>query len=246
MRPQTALTKNVNKFLYAVGELTDRSHALEGLGMVSGGAGTGKTTTIAFCRNRFNAVPVECSVNWGVKDMLQDIAYELHLSTEGTIVRLQRDVIEKLRHTRRPIFLDEADKILPKQKAEWRKPSVTRRIETLREIYDRSKSPIVFIGEELSARILDAEEHFQRRITQRVEFGAIDLEDARIVADTVCEVVVENDLLEHLHRSASGVVDRIVRGLDQVEKFARTNRLSNVSLGVWGNDPFEFTAAKVP
>jgi DNA transposition AAA+ family ATPase len=240
MRPVMATVKNVKRFVYGVNELVERSHVLEGLGVVSGNAGTGKTTTIAFTRNRFNAVAVECSINWGVKDMLQDLAYELHLSTEGTVVSLQRDVIEKLRKTRRPIFLDEADKILPKRKSDWRKPSVTRRIETLREIYDRSKVPLVFIGEELSARILDAEAHFQRRITQRVEFGGLDADDVRTVAEAVCEVEVGADLLAQLSGASEGIVDRVVRGLDQVEKFARVNGLARVDLSHWGATGFDF------
>ena len=244
MRAQMALTKQVKRFLFGVDNLIERSHVLEGLGMVSGPAGTGKTTTIAYARNQFNAVAVECSVAWNAKTMLEDIAHEMGLPTGNTVHGFRRDIIARMRQTGRPLFLDEADKILPRRTPDWKRPAVVKKVEILREIYNNTRVPIVFIGEELSARILDAEEHFQRRITQRVEFGGIDLEDARTVADTVCEVTVDDDLLAHLHRSASGVVDRIVRGLDQVEKFARTNRLASVGLSAWGDAPFDFNTGK--
>jgi len=67
-----------------------------------------------------------------------------------------------------------------------------------------------------------------------VEFSGLEEGDTRIVADTLCEVPVEEDLLKHLHMEAQGKISRIVIGLGQIEKKARVNKLESIGLREWG------------
>ena len=79
-----------------------------------------------------------------------------------------------------------------------------------------------------------------RRITSWVEFKGIDLEDSRIVADTLCEVRVADDLIAHLHKEAKANIGRIVVGLSRIERVGLTSGVETVSLADWRDRPLFF------
>ena len=90
------------------------------------------------------------------------------------------------------------------------------------------------------ARKVQTNGRFARRITQWVEFRGISLKDARTLADTVCEVAVEDDLLTRLHEASKANIGRMTTGLSRIERLAKFNKIESMSLDVWGDRPFFF------
>lgn len=225
MRYEMAMTKNVRRFLGAVRELTQRGPGLEGMGLLGGEPGEGKTTTLAYVCNQMNGVYVRANACWTVTAMLGEISHELGLPRLRMKHPMINAIIEAMLNEPRAIFVDEADYLL-------RSPDM---LDTLRDIYDMVPGAcVMLVGmEELAAKVR-ANGRFARRITQWIEFSGLDLADAATLARTVCEVEVGPDLVEHLHRETRGNIGRMVVGLSRIEAMGRSNGLAVMDLAAWG------------
>lgn len=227
MRHKMAMTKNMRRFMAAVDDLMNRPNGAEGMGLLWGLPGEGKTTALAYLVNTFDAIYVRTLSSWTVTSMLGKICEEL-----GGQRRLRRaDMIEfitaQLADKPRPLFVDEADHLFDK-------PKKFEMAESLRDIYDVSGCPVILCGMEDIARTVQAHGRFARRITQWIEFRGVDLADARTIADQLCEVAVSDCLLSHLHESSRGNIGRMVIALAKIESMGRSSGLNVVSREDWG------------
>lgn len=225
MKHEMAMTKNVRRFLGAVRELAQRGPGLEGMGLLGGEPGEGKTTTLAYVCNQMNGVYVRANACWTVTAMLAEICHELGMPRQARKHPMITAIIGSLLREPRPIFVDEADYLLRS----------TDMLDTLRDIYDMVPGAcVILVGmEELAAKVR-ANGRFARRITQWIDFTGVDSADAAIVAKAVCEVAVADDLTAHLHRETRGNIGRMVVGLSRIESLAKTNGLTTIGLSDWG------------
>jgi len=230
MRYEMAMTKNVKRFLAAVRELNDRPAGVEGMGLLWGLPGEGKSTTVAFACNSLDGIFLRANACWTATSMLGAMMVELGMAPMGRRAPMVDAVVKKLMEQPRPIFIDEADYL-------FSRPDM---LDVLRDIYDITGSSVILIGMEEFARKIQARGKFARRITQWVEFAGIDLADARTVADTVCEVEVADDLVEHIHTAARANIGRMVTALARIERFGKTNALKTVTRSEWGNRPLYY------
>jgi DNA transposition AAA+ family ATPase len=139
-------------------------------------------------------------------------------------------VVRALAMDNRPLFIDEADYLVAK-------PVL---LEVLRGIHDVSSSPLILVGMETFKRDVTNREQLAGRISKWVEFQPASKDDARMLADELCEVAVGDDLLMQLHQKSKASIRRIVDGLARVETFARKKNLKKVSLSEWGDRAFSF------
>lgn len=225
MKHELASTKNVRRFQAAVRELRDRPLGVEGMGLLWGRPGEGKTTIIAHSTNQTGGIYLRANAGWTVTSMLQTLVLELGGVPGSRRSPMMNYCFEKLRGSLRPIFVDEADYLFRQ----------TDMLDALRDIYDESGSPVILIGMEDIARTIQNNGRFARRITAWIEFKGIDIEDARTVADTVCEVNLADDLLAHLHQEAEANIGRMVVGLSRIERFGKTSGLKTVNYSAWGD-----------
>jgi len=242
MRHRTLPVKNVNRLKAAGDALISRSLGMPGLGIVWGPTGYGKTTAVAWFVAQCHGVYVRALRLWSPKGMLSAIARELDIDVRkmnnGEMVDA---IIRRLAETGRPLFLDEADYIIESR----------RLLDTLRDIHDMSTCPVILIGMHGIEKRIKGNEQFTGRIAQWVPFQGIDLEDARLLADGLCEVQVADDLLQALHAAASpkngsgAEIRRLVVGLSHIEGHARRRGLQSMALDDWpkGADFFLGTPA---
>lgn len=224
MKHEMARTKNVTRFLGAVQALRDRPLGVEGMGLLYGRPGEGKSTVVAYAVNTSDGVFLRANACWTVSSMLGALVRELGLAPQNRRADMVEAAAERLSATPRPIFVDEADYLLRQ----------TEMIDSLRDLYDLTGCPVVLIGMEDIARKIASNGRFARRITQWVEFAGVDREDARTLASTVCEVEVADDLVEHLHSEAKANVGLMVVGLSRIETLGKTSRLPVVDRKTWG------------
>ena len=111
-------------------------------------------------------------------------------------------------------------------------------LEITREIYDKTSCPIILVGTEALFRKIGVIAAIERRTTRIIQFDGLSEADARTVADNVCEVHIEDDLLELVYNAASKNIGRMSTGLSNIERFARTNHLESVSAALWGDRVF--------
>ncbi|MBW4056964.1 MAG: AAA family ATPase [Proteobacteria bacterium] len=228
MKHAMAKTKNVQRFIAAIDALNNATPGTEKCGLLWGDPGEGKTTTVAYAANIYDAIFVRAVGCWTVTSMLGELCKELG----GHRMCRRSDMIEfickALADKPRPVFIDEADYLFAQESM----------LDAVRDIYDLSGCPVILIGMEDIARKIQNKSRFARRITQWVEFSGIDMDDARTVVKECSEVEIDDDLLRHLHKEAAGNIGRIIIGLSRIEVFAKSNRLGTVTLRQWDNRPF--------
>ena len=230
MRHEMAMTTNVRRFLAAVRELNDRPLGVEGMGLLWGQPGEGKSTTVAFATNTLDGIFLRANACWTVTSMLGALMIELGQPAGRYRAPMIDASVRCLMENPRPIFIDEADYLLRQ----------TDMLDVMRDIYDSTGSPVCLIGMETMARKVQTNGRFARRITQWVEFRGITLHDTRTLADTICEVAVEDDLLQRLHDASKANIGRMTTGLSRIEQLSRINKLESVNLAQWGDRPLFF------
>jgi hypothetical protein len=228
MKYKLAMVRNVMALRDAFESLSGRDQGIPGMGLVHGFSGAGKTTAVAWLVNRQQGVYVRACATWTPSALLGAMMGELGAAPLGASARMVAHIAGELGRTSRPLFVDEADYLL-------RDP---RMLETLRDIHDVSGAPVILVGMEGIDRRLVHRQQLARRISHWVEFRPLDRDDARVLAETVCEVSVSPDLLASLHAQAKGSVGLMVVGLARIEAFGRANGLSSVDAGQWGEEPF--------
>jgi len=243
MRPQLVKTKDVRLADRAIEELL-QAEDIERMGVLWGPPGTGKTTAIAHLATVHDGIFIRALGCSTVTSVLGDLCAMLGYKGKDGKMRMQRrtDMIEYIcaHLTReemtdkplapRPIFVDEADYCFQEFKI----------LDSLRDIYDITKCPVILIGMEDIARTIRENGRFARRITQWIEFRGLDLDDTHQVAHEVCEVKVQPDLVEYIHKETRGNIGRAKIGLDKIEKYARGNGLKTIGRADWGDRPLYF------
>jgi DNA transposition AAA+ family ATPase len=233
MRHVIAPVKNVERLSGAYGALSERDSGVPGIGLLYGFTGAGKSTAAALLINRVNGVFVRAAAVWTPSTMLGAIAMELGGEPGGKNAQQLGFITERLAMSGRPLFVDEADYLLTNIKM----------LETLRDIHDITGVPLVLIGMAGIERRITHRAQFSRRISQWVEFKPLDLFDARTLADAVCEVNLNDDLVGKLHSAASGSIGLMTVGLARIEAVAKGQGWDTVDAKAWGDKQFFLSRA---
>lgn len=224
MRSIIAPVKNVAALSAAYEDLAGRDSGVPGMGLVYGYTGAGKTTTVCWQMNRCNAIYVRATAAWTQSAMLGRIMSELG---SEPLFRGGAAMVEYISNAMnlqaRPLFVDEADYLV----------GDLRMLETLRDIHDLSSQPVMLIGMDGIQKRITSRKQLERRISHWVEFKPADLEDAHILARSVCEVPVSDGLLCHLHTEAKGSMGLMVVGLSRIEGRARANGWAEATEDLW-------------
>jgi DNA transposition AAA+ family ATPase len=245
MRHKTVKTKDVRNFQQALDDLLDRPEGTEGMGVLWGPPGTGKSTSLAYFTNAYDGIFIRALTCSTVTSLLGDICTALGwVSSNPNKRRMLRKadmvefIIRKLTRGEsgepdplpRPIFVDEADYCFRQFEL----------MDILRDIYDLSGCPVIFVGMEDIARKIKEQGRFARRITQWIEYKGLDLEDTIQVSSEVCDIELSRELIEYVHKETSGNIGRQIIALTRIERHARATNKTLIDLGTWGDRPLYF------
>lgn len=233
MKHKMAIVKNVLNLRSAYEALAQRGPGVEGMGLVHGDAGFGKTTALTWLRAQTDAVHVRACATWTPRSMLATIMRELGREPLYRSSDMVPEIVKLLGDTNRGLYVDELDYLTGSD-------YLTTNLDTLRDIHDLSKMPVLLIGMKGVEKKIASRLQLARRITQWVEFLPADLDDARTLTDTVCEVHLDDELLGDLHGQAKGNIGLMSNGLARVEQFGKANGFTKKPIGreQWGNRPF--------
>jgi DNA transposition AAA+ family ATPase len=239
MRKELARVQNLLQLSSAYFSLSDTANLGLGIpvmGLVSGGTGSGKTRSIKWLieQPKVNGVFLRANAAWTLNSMLGAIATDLGISPQWRNAKTLKSVCEWFESTRRPLFIDECDYLLRD----------LRMLETLRDIHDMAGIPVILVGMSGIEKKLAHRQQLSRRISQFVEFQPLDMQDARILADTVCDVGVSDDLLSKIHKESQGGMGLMIVALARVEMFAKTQQWETVNASQWGQHKKFFLSAK--
>lgn len=234
MKFVTVKTKDVRAFAQSIDDQMGRANGTEGMEVLWGHAGTGKTTVLAHMVNVYDGIYIRVLGCSTVTSILGDLCKELGGKRKLRRTDMVDFIVEELQRDNRPprpIFVDEADYCFRQFEM----------IDSLRDIYDLSNCPVILVGMENIARDIRTHEQVSRRITKWVEFRGLDIEDTTKVAEEICEVPLSPCLIEYVHAQTFGNIGRIVIALEKIEKFAMGNDFKGpVTATAWGERPLYF------
>lgn len=227
--------KNVAAFMALTTRLIDREPYLPGIGVCHGPSGYGKSYAAIFAQNKTRAVRVEVGDSWNRAKLLRMILIEIGIEPRGTIATMAEKVAAGLgENPRRPLIIDEADKIVDKGY-----------IELVRELQEHSGAPVILIGEEKLAQKLDSIERVSNRVLDWMPAQPCDIEDTAHLAAAFCPgITIEPGLLDEIRRQSQGRARRIVVNLNRVLEIARNKGIKTIDRTAWGRA--EFYTAKAP
>ncbi|MBV7262593.1 ATP-binding protein [Photobacterium sp. WH24] len=230
MNPIVAPVKNVMKAQISFNRLLSRPMGVPAMGLWHGDSGRGKSTTATYVYNQIHGVYVSVRDADSVASLMRRLVEECGGQPRYAKNKNIEYVIEHLSMNELPLFIDEADYLMDKKEM----------LNTVRDIYDATEVPMILIGMDQIARRIQSNRQFFNRISEWVEFKPADLEDVKVVAKSMIgdEIVLEEELLDRLRKSAHGEMRRIVIGINKIHNLAKVNELDLVTSKDWGNEPF--------
>ncbi len=215
-----AMTTNVVLAVEMVERITNRTGGLEGMAVLYGPSGFGKTWAISNAANMSRAYFVTMRWTYTVKDLLEHICREMGLSEEGRIGRLVDRIAQQLAISGRALFIDEVDHLVKK-----------RKIELVRDIYDMSHAPIVMIGEELLPKKLEQWERVHRRVMTWVGAEPVSQRDVGHLANLYCPgIEIAPEVIERMMRTANGSTGRVANTLEKIREHCAVRKLRRAQM----------------
>jgi predicted metal-dependent hydrolase len=223
----TAPLRNVALFVQLMDRLMTRSASLPGMGMFYGPSGYGKTTSAIYGAQKYRAYHVMVRSVWTSADLVKNIARKV-LGAQAKITGNRASIIaqfaDQLARSSRPLILDEADFLAEKKSM----------IEVARDIYEASLAPVILIGEEGLPQKIRAYERVDGRMLDWVPAQPVGLEDSRHLARLYApDMVLADDLLDHLTGLANGSARRVAVNLDHVREMAALQGVDTLDLAGW-------------
>lgn len=234
MKNLTAETKNLKALAQAAQAVCTQPSDLPGIVAIVGKPGLGKTSGATWLRDRTDAVYLSATSLWTPRTMLDSLAREVRVDTRGLRGVVFDRIIERLAVSERSIIIDEADYLLDRADL----------LSAARDVHDMSAAPLFVIGMHRFITRVQDHEQFASRIAQTIEFKKADLDDARSVAVTCCEVAFDDDILQRIVEASDGSLRRIKVNLRQVEMWAARRGADRVDSKAWGAQPFESVVMK--
>lgn len=229
MKPQVAPVKNLQRLLDAFEAVEKRDPGADGMILLYGTTGTGKTTALTYLLNQTDAIYVEASPAWTLGSMYRAIVAEIGVEPKGRSADLERYIVDEMLTKGRPLFVDELDHLLL--------PGATtalRMLEALRSLHDKSHMPVVMVGMDKIEQKIKLREQLARRVFQWVKFTDLDRDDARIVADTLSDIPIADDWLEALFTATKGRISYLAHNIKTARRRAKVNRWDVIDLAHWG------------
>lgn len=216
---------NVSAAMEAMQQAIDRAYGLPGLVCLYGPSGLGKSFGAAYVANKTKSYYIEAKSLWTRKTYLVQILKDMGIIPEQTMPDMLEQVCEQLALSGRPLIIDEADYLIDKNGASL-----------LMDIYEGSRAPILFIGEErLPSKLKRQAEKVHNRVLKWVEAQSADADDCRNLARLYCPgVLVDDELLDHINTTVVGCTRRVVVNLNNISNEARIHGWTAVDLTTWG------------
>lgn len=206
------------------------AHYMGKIGVIYGGAGTGKTTTLhEYKRRNPNCILIEPDTGFTAKILLQEICRQLKLDDVGNVHDLSDRIVNALHGSGRMIMVDEA---------EW---LPIRALESLRRIHDKSKCAVALAGTfQLLVNLKGPKHEFKQlysRVFTHTPIGEnISENDLRCIAQTVLGVK-DKAFLDELILTAKSNVRKLGNLMEMIQYLMGVNQITSdeLTLGYIGD-----------
>lgn len=211
-------TKNVRAFVALAEKLKNAPSNVPKIGLVYGEPGLGKTNTILWWSLKQDAVLVTAANGMSRIWFLKTLVTELGEEPKKRAYELFDQAVTKLIEHPQILIVDEVDYLVDS----------TRAIETVRDLHDRTGIPVLLVGMGVADKKLKRYKHLYDRLLGIYKFVPFDLEDVKKIVTTLCEVPVDDDVIEIIAKNANRL-RQIVIYILKIEELAQTNGYKRIT-----------------
>ena len=211
-------TTNVKNFIGLVENLINKPKNIPKMGLVYGEPGLGKSQTALWLACKYNATYLRATNLTTGRWLLEELVKELdeiprYLTSDNFNL-----VVKKLKQNQQIIFIDEIDYLMNNYKS----------IETLRDIYDETGCPIIFIGMGLAHRKVERYKHLYDRFSEILKFETFGINDLSQIIGQLSEITFTPDAVEYIHAKYNRF-RQIVQLINQIETIAKDNNFTEIT-----------------
>lgn len=221
MRETIIETEAMGRFDSAVDEVMDAERGFSGFVLASGQAGRGKSVAADRYHYARGGAYVRVWQGWSQTAFLQRLMFEVRGTNEDmprhTGNRCKELIVKLLEKKRKPLFIDEADRLQ------------IARIEDLRDIHEATGVPIVLIGEEGLIDLLSERRRIWSRVAHEVEFGPISPAEVALYAMQAAGLEVSLALSMEIAQKTEGDFRLVRNVMILLEKSAKASGSFTVS-----------------
>ena len=209
-------TKNVKNFVALMQELKNLPPNMSRIALVYGEYGLGKTQTIQWWLANNDAVYVRATRGMTERWLLSKLADDLDILPSWYSQSNYELIEESLLENPKVIIVDEVDYLLRQNI-----------IETLRDLHDTTKCPLVLVGMENIDKKLSALPHLCDRIYKSYKFERLGFDDVCMVVKELSDLPFTPDAIEYL-ASRENQLRQIIKLINKVEKLANINQIKRI------------------
>ena len=220
MKPVFVKTKNVKNFVSTLANLQNRAKGVPGMALVYGEPGLGKTQAALWwvANNQEDAIYVSATQSMTTKWLLEEIIRELGDSPFYRTSEIFEQIVRELIKRPKVIIVDEIDYLAHEKST----------IEMLRDIHDRTHTPIVLIGMTYADKKLKRYRHLYDRLSEILQFQKFPFEDTKNLINELSEVKFDNSAIEYM-QNCDNRFRQIVKIIDKAESFAKSNEITVIA-----------------
>lgn len=220
MNPVFVKTKNVKNFVSTLANLQNRAKGVPGMALVYGEPGLGKTQAALWwvANNQEDAIYVSATQSMTTKWLLEEIIRELGDSPFYRTSEIFEQIVRELIKRPKVIIVDEIDYLAHEKST----------IEMLRDIHDRTHTPIVLIGMTYADKKLKRYRHLYDRLSEILQFQKFPFEDTKNLINELSEVKFDNSAIEYI-QNCDNRFRQIVKIIDKAESFAKSNEITVIA-----------------
>ena len=220
MKPVFVKTKNVKNFVSTLANLQNRAKGVPGMALVYGEPGLGKTQAALWwvANNQEDAIYVSATQSMTTKWLLEEIIRELGDSPFYRTSEIFEQIVRELIKRPKVIIVDEIDYLAHEKST----------IEMLRDIHDRTHTPIVLIGMTYADKKLKRYRHLYDRLSEILQFQKFPSEDTKNLINELSEVKFDNSAIEYM-QNCDNRFRQIVKIIDKAESFAKSNEITVIA-----------------
>ena len=209
-------TRNVKNFVVLMENLKKCPANIPKMALVYGGHGLGKSQTILWWATNNDAVYLRANQGMTSRWLLCEIAEELGEVPFWHSQETFNLIEQNLKANPKIIIVDEIDYLIEKST-----------VETLRDLHDRTGSPIVLVGMGMADKKISRYKHLEDRIFEKLKFEHFNQQDISEIISQLSDINFSEGAIEYLSIQ-SNQFRQIIKLINKVEKLAKTNNIKEI------------------
>lgn len=219
MKTEFIKTTNVKNFITLTNNLINRAKGVPGMALVYGEPGLGKTRVATWWSANNDAIFVSATQVSTPRSLLEEIVKEMGEVPLFRSSDLFNQVVQYLIKDPKVLIVDEVDYLTTDKCG----------IEILRDIHDRTHTPIILIGMRFAKRNLKKYAHLTDRFSEILQFEPFSIKETDTLINGLSEIKFTEDAIKYIHQAGFGF-RQIVKFVDKAETIAEANGLDEINL----------------